>query len=673
VPLSPVKRSSRGAELALVSLGYGILGLILTWPLPLNLARAIPGDGFDGWQNYWNLWWVERVLLREGGDLWWTPMLDHPRGVSLIFHTLNLPNGLLSLPLQRLTGLIPAYNWVVFLSFALGGLGAYLLALRALGEGGPRARAAALVSGAIFAYCPFHFAHLLGHMQVFAFQWLPFYALALLRLLERVRGGRPVAGAAVLAGVFLVLAALTDWYNLVYLALLTALWAGWFAWGARADLRTAVKLVAVPGAMGAASLLVLAPMLVPMAAEARSADYMVPDQAQIVSLSADLLGLVLPQEMHPLWGQLTGRVAARFTSSTSERMVSLGIVPLALAAVGWWRGGRRARPFVWAGAAFAVLSLGPALHVAGEVVEIGGRPVPLPGLVLYRLVPFMGIARSVGRYAVIAALAVAVLASLGLRSLMGRRRAWPLLPALAGALVLLEFLPAPYPLSQPDVPAWYTSVASDGREGAVLNLPVNWDRPQYLLHQTEHGRPLVSGYTSRRNPWSPVESYPGLQQLRQLGEDVLPFPEPSTFATIAADLGVRYVVLDRYQMPGGEERRLTEEMAARLLEGQPEVYADDRLSVYELTSVPETRAYAYLSGPWGPAEAGDGGRVMRLGCPTCEVVAVTHEQPAEFEVSCLGQPARRIRVEAGQRQALLQGLGACEALVGVSWIEGGTN
>ena len=138
-----------------------------------------------------------------------------------------------------------------------------------------------------------------------------FHALALLgcwSASRRAAGGR----AAVLAGVFLVLAALTDWYNLVYLALLTALWAGWFAWGARADLRTAVKLVAVPGAMGAASLLVLAPMLVPMAAEARSADYMVPDQAQIVSLSADLLGLVLPQEMHPLWGQLTGRVAARF-------------------------------------------------------------------------------------------------------------------------------------------------------------------------------------------------------------------------------------------------------------------------------------------------------------------------------------------------------------------------
>ena len=43
--------------------GYLALALALTWPTAANFASAIPGDGFDGLQNYWNLWWVRRALL----------------------------------------------------------------------------------------------------------------------------------------------------------------------------------------------------------------------------------------------------------------------------------------------------------------------------------------------------------------------------------------------------------------------------------------------------------------------------------------------------------------------------------------------------------------------------------------------------------------------------------
>ena len=35
--------------------GYLVLTLIMTFPLVTEFTTAIPGDGFDGWQNYWNL------------------------------------------------------------------------------------------------------------------------------------------------------------------------------------------------------------------------------------------------------------------------------------------------------------------------------------------------------------------------------------------------------------------------------------------------------------------------------------------------------------------------------------------------------------------------------------------------------------------------------------------
>ncbi|MBC7225454.1 MAG: hypothetical protein H5T59_14470, partial [Anaerolineae bacterium] len=41
-----------------VLLAYVLGTVVMTWPLVTVLGQAIPGDGFDGWQNYWNLWWV---------------------------------------------------------------------------------------------------------------------------------------------------------------------------------------------------------------------------------------------------------------------------------------------------------------------------------------------------------------------------------------------------------------------------------------------------------------------------------------------------------------------------------------------------------------------------------------------------------------------------------------
>jgi hypothetical protein len=107
-------------------LGYLALTLSLTFPLVRQFTSAIPGDSFDGWQNYWNLWWLRSALLDAHTHPFFTPMLFHPTGVSLLFHTLNPFNGLVALPVQVAWGLLPAYNFIVLLSFTVGGMGAYL-------------------------------------------------------------------------------------------------------------------------------------------------------------------------------------------------------------------------------------------------------------------------------------------------------------------------------------------------------------------------------------------------------------------------------------------------------------------------------------------------------------------------------------------------------------------
>ena len=72
-----VRRKRHGhAWLALA--GYLLLTLGLTYPLVTQFGRAIPGDGFDGWQNYWNLWWIKTAVARTAH-----PPLVHPSALLL--------------------------------------------------------------------------------------------------------------------------------------------------------------------------------------------------------------------------------------------------------------------------------------------------------------------------------------------------------------------------------------------------------------------------------------------------------------------------------------------------------------------------------------------------------------------------------------------------------------
>ena len=146
-----------------------------------------------------------------------------PRALVLLFHTLNIFNGLWTLPVQLLAGLTWAYNAVVLFSFAIGGLGTYLLARQTLPT---RSRWPAWLAGVVFTFAPYHFAHLLGHMQLFSLEWIPFYVLYLIRAVE---GGADFRGAqrlrtSALAAFFLLLVGLCDWYYVLYCAAFTLIY-----------------------------------------------------------------------------------------------------------------------------------------------------------------------------------------------------------------------------------------------------------------------------------------------------------------------------------------------------------------------------------------------------------------------------------------------------------------
>ena len=327
-----------------------------------------------------------------------------------------------------------------------GGYGAFLLALYALRDWATRARTgslrtalygAAFVGGIIYAFSPYHFAHLLGHLQLITLEWIPFYVLFLLRGLDRAAAPHATWRMAVtdglMAGLFLALVGLSDWYYVMYCLIFTAL--ALVIWLIRRKLswRGVVTVAVAGGFFG----LFMAPLLLPMVAGARAwgGPSLLRDYSETLTLSADLLAFVTPQVLHPLWGDLAMRLSAGFTATPSEFTVFAGFAVLILTGIALLatRTGRKtdvdgapsSSPWLYALGAglFALFSLGPVLKINGNSALLpGGGQIPLPYRILYETVPFIKLSRSVSRMDVMVMLLLGVAAAFGVYWLSSRVR-----------------------------------------------------------------------------------------------------------------------------------------------------------------------------------------------------------------------------------------------------------
>ncbi|MGC9041643.1 MAG: hypothetical protein ACP5MJ_19295, partial [Roseiflexus sp.] len=180
---SVAQRTSKGAIVPhLIALAiYTLLGILLTWPLLLNLTNGVIGavDGVDAYQNAWGLWWTAQALTSLRNPFF-SPLLFYPDGVDLFWQPLGFSQGVLALPVTLTLGPVAAVNWIVLTSFTVGGYAIFLLARRMTGN-----VAAALVAGATFICSPYHMEKVIdGNLEVAAIHWLPCYAYAFLLLLN---------------------------------------------------------------------------------------------------------------------------------------------------------------------------------------------------------------------------------------------------------------------------------------------------------------------------------------------------------------------------------------------------------------------------------------------------------------------------------------------------------
>lgn len=215
------------ARRTLADLGLlALLECLWCWPLPLRLARAIPGEGpGDNLSFLWNFWWTRKALATPGLHVLDTNWLFFPLHVDLTLNTHTALNAVIGATLLAPLSTSAALNLTILAGLVLGAAGAYALARDLTGS-----RRAAILAGVIFGQCPFLAAHLLGHFNLTAAWTLPWFLFAFGRALDR-RSRLAALGA----GLCLAATAYTDYYYLVFLIAAAVSWALLRYWEIRAS------------------------------------------------------------------------------------------------------------------------------------------------------------------------------------------------------------------------------------------------------------------------------------------------------------------------------------------------------------------------------------------------------------------------------------------------------
>jgi hypothetical protein len=211
------------ADAAAALVVYAGLAALMTWPLLRGVLHDVPSDLGDPLLNAWILAWdadhLARFFSGHFGALrgYWNANIFFPHPLTLAYSEHLTAEAVEILPFYAATrNPILCYNLVFLSTFALSGLGAYLLVRQLTGS-----RAAAFVGGIAYGFAPYRFG-ILSHVQVMSSAWMPFTLYALDRYFES-RRRRALAGAALA----FVVQALSCGYYLIYFSPVLLIFAAW--------------------------------------------------------------------------------------------------------------------------------------------------------------------------------------------------------------------------------------------------------------------------------------------------------------------------------------------------------------------------------------------------------------------------------------------------------------
>ena len=513
---------SRRREAALVVTLAVVTTIALTYPLAFRLGTGGRVDTFDGRLSVWNVAWVARTVVADPAQLFHGNIF-YPHRNALAFSEANLVAGVLAAPVYWLTGNpYTAYNTVVLLAFMLALVGAYLLVRRLTGS-----RPAAAVSGVLFAFCPYVFAHT-THMQLLMTGVLPFAMLTFHRFAERPsvqRGGvlgLMLAIAGLASGYYGLFAGLMVSVAIVFYAVTNRLWTNRTYW-------IGIAVAVVTGGV------VVGVCFVPYLSVGETLGYNRPLDAAVRYSAGWRDYLVSPALAH---GWLSDRVGAG-AYWLFPGFLTLGLAGVGLVAVGWPGRADTGRP-AGSGHPAGRHRRTVLLYTLIGVLSFWASFGPSGGLytVLFNVTPGFGMLRAPARFAVVVMLALAVIAGVGVTRLV-RRRAGVVATGII-LLAMVELSIGPYPHVEAPPPHAAYRMLAGLPVGPVAEFPFFEERrdfprhTQYMVGSMQHWQPLVNGYS---------DVIP--QDFRDMSGELSVFPTRRGFDLLRRHQ-TRYILLHRH-------------------------------------------------------------------------------------------------------------------------------
>ncbi len=531
-----------------------LLSLILTFPLITQITTHVPGSelwAFDEYTFVWNIWWFKHALLQLNQSPLASDFIFYPVGVNLALYTYTLFNAALALPLVPWLPLPLVSNLVTLFAFVVSAYGAYLLmkflisACRfgfQIGTDNPKSKIknfypepaeglksemAALAAGIAYAFTTSKFVYAaIGHYDMVGTEWIPFFVLYFLKAMNCP--ARVNSRSSLLAGLFLALSMYVEMIFGVFLVFLMLIYLLVVKPWRRMAWRTVVIQLTL---MGLFASLIYLPVLLPVLNELFNADYTLKGWGDAQKLSVDLLGFVSPSALSTWagldWNRELVNVAQGQSRFSDVNTVFLGYATLALALVGLIANWRAVKVWGIGALVFALFALGPLLQINGQsLFDLDGLKVnlPLPFIALH-YIPIVQANRVPNRLSVVLVLCLAVLVGYGvwwvqrklaerreIREIRGDMGKSPLSPLflLIALLLLIDHLAIPLPMTDARVPTFYSQLAQDLDDYAILQLPLGWrnsfgtlgaedTRVQY--YQSIHHKRILGGNTSRNHPF----------------------------------------------------------------------------------------------------------------------------------------------------------------------------
>jgi hypothetical protein len=536
--LFPVFKSRFTGDTLAPLLFYTLAAVVMTWPLVLKMNHSVVGHVGDNYYFVWLIDWFKEALFQLHQSPFFSPFLNYPEGYHLAHNAVTPAMVLIALPFCLVGGAVFGYNMSMLISFVLSGFGAYLFVYRV-----SKNKAAALIAGTIFAFVPYRMAHLMGHLNLMGTQWLPFYFLYLYELLCSPKASWK---SAIKPALFLGLIAFTSIYYLLMSLVITLVFLFFYLVPSNrkqiTDRRFWKKIMKFTAIVLPLLLLALLPFLV------LSFRGQLPSHPFAVASfwSASPTDFIRPSHHHFLWGDWVRR---NFDVSLwVENNLYVGFFALLLAVLAFVKRRKISgqKPLIsmlfWTGCIAFILALGTNLYWLGKPVTttlFSNQPqmIPMPGLLLYKYLPFYSNMRIWMRYGIFVHLFVSVLAGLGSNWLLQKVK--PLrkivVTSILLTLILVELLPtAPHFSRVTGRPVDYW-LAGQRQAGAVAEFPfIQNQLPQNTFYTMIHKKPFIGAMGL---------AFPTTQQKR-IQPILKRFPHPASLDCLRR-LGVTYIIVDK--------------------------------------------------------------------------------------------------------------------------------